>query len=211
MRQGEEEEGEGEEQQQAAMMMSDAEIDSPEIMYGHVALPTGAYHDNYQSSDDDVTTTDDDVMGTYIDELPPDQVLKPLMHPRARQRPTVRVKSQRNNPPPWQRLLWPLVYLFIFLASLAAFVCLIIYVVNVYTNKLFHTGAQVTGAQGNSDRRLVGCSDIKVEDVWVVGLPKLLTESAMRLLDVNQDGVNDIIMGYATGRSSPRSTIIRHV
>jgi len=49
---------------------------------------------------------------------------------------------------------------------------------------------------------IVGCSNIEVEDVWVVGIPKLLTESAFRLLDINDDGVLDPIFGFATGRSS---------
>lgn len=44
-----------------------------------------------------------------------------------------------------------------------------------------------------------GCDHIEVEDVWITALPKLLTESAFRLLDVNQDGILDIIFGFATG------------
>ena len=46
----------------------------------------------------------------------------------------------------------------------------------------------------------VGCDNIDVEDVWVVGIPKLLTESAFRLVDVNQDGVLDVVLGFATGK-----------
>ncbi|XP_061183880.1 uncharacterized protein LOC133192057 [Saccostrea echinata] len=44
-----------------------------------------------------------------------------------------------------------------------------------------------------------GCNHIEVEDVWITSLPKLLTESAFRLLDVNQDGILDIAFGFATG------------
>jgi len=47
---------------------------------------------------------------------------------------------------------------------------------------------------------LVGCDEIRVDDVWVAGLPKLMTESAVRLLDVNRDGVEDVLIGFATGR-----------
>jgi hypothetical protein len=43
------------------------------------------------------------------------------------------------------------------------------------------------------------CDHIEVEDVWITALPKLLTESAFRLLDVNEDGILDIIFGFATG------------
>ena len=31
------------------------------------------------------------------------------------------------------------------------------------------------------------------------GFPKLITESAFRMLDVNQDGVLDVIFGFGTG------------
>ncbi len=40
---------------------------------------------------------------------------------------------------------------------------------------------------------------MQVEDVWVTGIPKLMTESAFRLVDVNQDGVLDVLFGFATG------------
>lgn len=43
------------------------------------------------------------------------------------------------------------------------------------------------------------CDNIHVEDVWVQQFPKLLTESAFRVLDVNNDSIDDIIFGYATG------------
>ena len=40
---------------------------------------------------------------------------------------------------------------------------------------------------------------IHVEDVWVQGFPKLITESAFRMLDVNKDGTLDVIIGFGTG------------
>lgn len=43
------------------------------------------------------------------------------------------------------------------------------------------------------------CSSLNVSDVWVVGFPKLLTESAIRMVDVNSDGVLDVVLGFATG------------
>ncbi len=43
---------------------------------------------------------------------------------------------------------------------------------------------------------------ITVEDVWVRGFPKLITESAFRMLDLNQDGVLDVVYGFGTGRLS---------
>ncbi|OQV18864.1 hypothetical protein BV898_07118 [Hypsibius exemplaris] len=43
------------------------------------------------------------------------------------------------------------------------------------------------------------CGGLSIRDVWTVTLPKLLTESAVRMLDVNADGIADVILGFATG------------
>ena len=51
-----------------------------------------------------------------------------------------------------------------------------------------------------SNLSVIGFSDIDVEDVWITKLPKLTTESALRLMDVNNDNVLDIVLGFATGR-----------
>jgi len=48
----------------------------------------------------------------------------------------------------------------------------------------------------------VGCGELSVDDVWVSGFAKLMTESALRLLDVNDDGVLDVLLGFATGKNT---------
>lgn len=40
---------------------------------------------------------------------------------------------------------------------------------------------------------------IQIELLWTSGFPKLLTETAFRLVDCNSDGILDIIFGYGTG------------
>jgi len=52
---------------------------------------------------------------------------------------------------------------------------------------------------GDADK---GCGHLSVEDVWVSGFAKLMTESALRLLDVNADGVLDVLLGFATGQKT---------
>lgn len=47
--------------------------------------------------------------------------------------------------------------------------------------------------------KMLPCSKLSVADVWSVQLPKLTSESPVRILDVNQDGVEDAIFGYGTG------------
>ena len=43
-----------------------------------------------------------------------------------------------------------------------------------------------------------GCDRFYVEDVWTVGFPKRFSHSALRLVDVNRDGVPDVVLGYGT-------------
>ena len=70
----------------------------------------------------------------------------------------------------------------------------IVYYVRLNDGQLtIHKGENV------SKKYLVGCSKIEVEDIWIRGFPKLMTESAFRLLDINTDGVKDILFGFATG------------
>ncbi|XP_071958463.1 uncharacterized protein [Antedon mediterranea] len=47
------------------------------------------------------------------------------------------------------------------------------------------------------------CSKLEVHQVWVQNFPQLLTETAVRLVDVNKDGILDAILGFATGAGSP--------
>ena len=54
--------------------------------------------------------------------------------------------------------------------------------------------------QPQGGKEIVGCSRLEVEDVWVQGIPKLMTESAFRLLDLNNDGTLDILFTFATGK-----------
>lgn len=43
------------------------------------------------------------------------------------------------------------------------------------------------------------CSDLKVEEVWQIVLPNLMSESPLRTVDVNGDNIEDIIIGFGTG------------
>ena len=182
-------------------MMSEDELND-DVMFRvggapepEIFRPT-AYH-VYHSTDEDQTSSDD--LSGDVGELQTDQISKPLMPPR--QRPIIRIKSQPAPTSLAVRIFWPLVYLFIFVASMAAFVCLIIYIVDVYTNKLLLAEKlHMKGSRDWENLTVIGCSDLSVEDVWVIGLPKVLTESAFRLVDVNQDGTLDIILGFATGK-----------
>ncbi len=40
---------------------------------------------------------------------------------------------------------------------------------------------------------------VQIEFLWSSAFPKLLTETAFRLVDCNSDGILDVIFGYGTG------------
>jgi hypothetical protein len=46
---------------------------------------------------------------------------------------------------------------------------------------------------------ILPCTDLKTHNVWVKTFPKLTAEAALKLNDVNKDGIQDIIVGYGTG------------
>ena len=127
---------------------------------------------------------------------------KPLMYPRQR------AKVRGRGPHCRCRPIINAVCCFLFLVlSLGSLMSLVVYFVNkhnkskedILPNK--HTPVLFLKQNPEVDYSdIVGCDHIDVEDVWVVGIPKLLTESAFRLVDVNQDGVLDIIFGFATGK-----------
>lgn len=49
--------------------------------------------------------------------------------------------------------------------------------------------------------KIYPCTDLEVTDVWSFNLPKLATESALRNLDVNGDGFDDIVFGFGLGNT----------
>ncbi|GLG92305.1 Uncharacterized protein GBIM_00031 [Gryllus bimaculatus] len=51
---------------------------------------------------------------------------------------------------------------------------------------------------------IVPCSEISTDDVWIQTFPKLTSESALQVNDVNGDGVLDIIIGYGSGADKPK-------
>ncbi|KAL5019654.1 hypothetical protein ScPMuIL_002546, partial [Solemya velum] len=126
---------------------------------------------------------------------------KPLMHPRQR----ARVKSRRPDCN-CRLFIRPLMIFIVIVITLGALMLLILYFLDKYraidsakqnTIHIAHTVS--TDGMPVEVTRVVGCDHMEVEDVWVMGFPKLLTESAFRLLDVNQDGSLDVILGFATG------------
>ena len=130
------------------------------------------------SSEDDVFCRDDHTS------------TRPLMAPRNRTK--VRIHKPRRKCKPWVK---PCIYCLVFLSSVGAVVCLVLYFLSSFVPAVFHFG----NLPLKVPKEVVACTNIEVEDVWTVGYPKLLTESAFRLVDINQDGTLDVVFGFATG------------
>ena len=54
----------------------------------------------------------------------------------------------------------------------------------------------------SSDEETVWFDHIEIEPLWTSAFPKLITESAFRLVDCNSDGILDVIFGFGTGVDS---------
>ena len=120
------------------------------------------------------------------------ELVKPLMSPRQRTKRKPCRTTRRLSI--LHVLAWRILYCILFVAFLAIFAYLVVYLVN-------HYGDQWLLGDQKSSSSVIGCDRISVEDVWVRGIPKLMTESAFRLLDINNDGFLDVVFGFATGYS----------
>lgn len=61
----------------------------------------------------------------------------------------------------------------------------------------------VSKTSDNVTVKVLPCSDLKVTDIWTSSLPKFISESPIRAVDVNNDGVDDFIFGFGTGKYKP--------
>ncbi|XP_026687116.1 uncharacterized protein LOC103519857 isoform X2 [Diaphorina citri] len=62
-------------------------------------------------------------------------------------------------------------------------------------NKLMHPSSD---SSSNSDNSYKPCTDYEVEELWHYTLPKIKSETPVRSVDVNGDGIEDVIIGYGT-------------
>ena len=149
--------------------------------------------------------SDEDV---FVDETTGENAsaTKPLMHPRDRSK----VKTRRP-PCRCRYMVRPICCFILLISSLGSLMALILYLIGSFNepapktikgHNLGKEQKQAASEPFRSNSNLVGCSKMSVEDVWVVGVPKLTTETAIRLVDVNQDGELDVILGFGTGNQN---------
>lgn len=73
---------------------------------------------------------------------------------------------------------------------------LIVFLINIFMKNI----PEANLSKDRSEAIIMPCTKIVTEDVWVKTFPMLTTETAIRLNDVNSDGIEDIIVGFGTGK-----------
>ncbi|CAG7820626.1 unnamed protein product [Allacma fusca] len=161
-------------------------------------------NENYEEAD--LSDVDDDVFvrsgGRNGYRLEYDTAKKPLMTPRKKQYNFDGIKNGgfhtevRSSPPVLRVICVPMCYIMIATLAMLGIIALVIFLMGHISWPL---GVSKLWANSKVLEKLLPCDNIVVEDVWVKHFPKFLTESSFRSLDINQDGTDDIIFGYATG------------
>ncbi|XP_060520035.1 uncharacterized protein LOC132698145 isoform X2 [Cylas formicarius] len=126
-------------------------------------------------------------------------VKRPLMAPRRKALKSdagSRLKQKHNC-----RVFWkPCCYVFAALSVLIGLIALVVVLVSLYPLPLDKLRDWVIStAKIEKTPKLLPCSNLKITDVWTVNLPTLITDSPVRSLDVNGDGIDDILFGFGTG------------
>ncbi|XP_015432829.1 PREDICTED: uncharacterized protein LOC107188942 [Dufourea novaeangliae] len=165
------------------------------------ALPKLAVRDGFD--EEDLTDIDDEVFirdgkngGLKLDD--DGGVKRPLMAPRRKCKKSYSFETYRFSS---RTCYIPLCFGLMALIILLSLITLCIYIVNIIPvpmsilkNWLSH-GIEQTLNESN----IIPCTSLATNIVWTKSLPKLTSESPLRSSDVNEDGVEDIIVGFSTG------------
>ncbi|XP_046385650.1 uncharacterized protein LOC124155677 isoform X2 [Ischnura elegans] len=99
--------------------------------------------------------------------------------------------------PPCRIFCAPCCYGILALAVLLGVIVLVVCMVNSYPSSMSDIAPFWKMPRISVD--YLPCTSLETQDVWTKSFPKLTTESSIRLMDVNKDGVLDVVLGYGTG------------
>ncbi|KAF5299712.1 hypothetical protein FQA39_LY11507 [Lamprigera yunnana] len=106
--------------------------------------------------------------------------------------------SRIKNRPSCKSICKLCCYTFVALSVLIGLIVLVIVLVSLFPLPLDKLKIWIISKEEESIK-LSPCIDYKVTDVWTVTFPKFISESSVQMLDVNQDGIDDVIFGFGTG------------
>lgn len=155
--------------------------------------------------DDDSDDLDDEIDDSYGLHSPTRNVQKPLMVPNRT------TKIRRAHSKPWctaRAGLICLLWLAFFTICSAGLVLLILRAIDSLGSKKSASHLQPHFEKKLSlnkqsilddENNFASCDKVSATKVWHSSFPKLMTETAVRLNDVNQDGIDDLMIGFSTG------------
>ncbi|KAG8180040.1 hypothetical protein JTE90_012884 [Oedothorax gibbosus] len=152
-------------------------------------------HLDLKGLDDEDDLSDDEVFTQGGKSIPMEEngINKPLMAPRLRNKDSLHTKVRKV---PSLRVIWvPIFYFLVTLSSIISLISLVVFLINVFMQNISPSSSH-NHIKGT---RMLPCTQITAKDVWVKSFPMLTTETAIRLNDINSDGIEDIVMGFGTG------------
>lgn len=81
-------------------------------------------------------------------------------------------------------------------------ISLVVVIVSIYPLPLdkLKNWTWIKSHKEDSRLNMLPCNNLRIIEVWTVNFPKITSESSMRTLDINNDGVEDILFGFGTGK-----------
>ncbi|XP_072398670.1 uncharacterized protein [Diabrotica undecimpunctata] len=166
----------------------------------------GEVRESISLDDDDLSDVEDEVFirdgkngYKLADEL---TVKRPLMAPR-RKATRSDLGTRLKTKPHCKAFFKPCCYIFAALSILIGLIILVVVLVSIYPLPLDKVRDWIIKRSQKSEQltatKLLPCDNLKVTDIWSTTLPKLTTDSPVRALDVDGDGIDDVLFGFSTG------------
>ncbi|CAG9855817.1 unnamed protein product [Phyllotreta striolata] len=168
---------------------------------GEVRESISLDEDDLSDVEDEVFIRDGKTGYKFADDL---TVKRPLMATRRNGTRSEGLSTSRFKQKPICRdFCKPCCYVFAALSILIGLIIVVVVLVSIYPLPLDKLKDWLIKKSPKADdsnaNELFPCDSLKVVDVWSASLPKLTTDSPVRVLDVNGDGSDDVIFGFGTG------------
>ncbi|TRY71775.1 hypothetical protein TCAL_12171 [Tigriopus californicus] len=156
-------------------------------------------HDSTDSREsielDEFSDEDDEVFMQHSRNGSDSSARKPLMKKKRKAKNGGGLHASiRTSKPKYRRCCGPLCWTFLAFKSLIGILAVTIILVNYFT----HTG-WFFWHWGGSGLKPAPCHRLEVIPIWSQNFPMMLSEGNLRLLNISQDNVLDVVIGFGTG------------